>query len=116
MNKLSVCRGDVWFVDLNPTIGREQSKCRPCLVISADTFNKGPAELAVIVPITSKFRPLSWLVEITPPEGGLKTVSYVISNQLRTVSLRRFSGSCLGKIGTRTFREVEQRILFLLNL
>lgn len=31
-------RGEVWFADLNPAIGHEEAKTRPCLIIFSDTF------------------------------------------------------------------------------
>ena len=47
-------RGDVWIVDLDPTKGHEQAGKRPCLVISVDIFNQGPADLVMVLPITTK--------------------------------------------------------------
>jgi len=52
MNSTEPLRGDVWDLDLNPIIGREQAGFRPALVLSVDLFNVGPAELVVTVPIT----------------------------------------------------------------
>lgn len=115
MSKIPL-RGDIWYVDLDPTRGHEQAKKRPCLVISADTYNKGKTELAVVLPITSRYRPLSWLVEIHPPESGLNKVSYVICNQIRTVSLDRFDEIPIGKISENTFPKIEQRLKMLLYL
>lgn len=51
-------RGQVWTVDLNPVRGHEQAGHRPCVVVSADQFNRGSADLVVIVPLTSRYRPL----------------------------------------------------------
>ena len=41
-------------INLDPTIGREQAGTRPALVFSIDKFNHGPAELVIVLPITSK--------------------------------------------------------------
>ena len=112
----SIMRGDVWLVNLDPTIGREQAKCRPCLVISPELFNQGPAELVVIVPITSVFRPLSWFVPIEPPDGGLVNRSYVLCNQIRTVSRERFQGTKLGSLRATTMHLIENRLRILLEL
>ena len=54
MNNQKPSRGEIWFVDLNPVVGHEQAKIRPCLIISHDTFNHGPANLHIILPLTSK--------------------------------------------------------------
>ena len=46
-------RGEIWFLNLDPTRDHEQAGSRPALVISVDTFNHGPADLVVILPVTS---------------------------------------------------------------
>ena len=84
-------RGQIWWVNLDPVVGHEQAKKRPCIVISDNIFNTGSSGLVVIIPITSKFKKLSWLVKIEPPEGGLHIISYVLCHQIRTVSLKRLS-------------------------
>lgn len=59
-----VMRGDVWLATLDPTVGSEIRKTRPCLVIS-------PAEVhdylrtLVIAPMTSKSRPAAYRVPVT---------------------------------------------------
>ena len=47
-------RGDVWLIHLDPTKGREQKGTRPGLIVSVDEMNHGPADLVVVLPITSK--------------------------------------------------------------
>lgn len=116
MSNLIIFRGDVWMVDLNPTIGHEIAKKRPCVVISVDNYNQGTSNLAVVLPITSKFKPLSWLIFIEPPEGGLSLRSYIIGNQLRTVSLDRFTGERLGILKQKTIEQIEVRLRILLGL
>lgn len=69
-------RGDIWLADLNPTRGREQRGHRPVLVISEDIFNQGPAELAIVIPLTSTDRKIPSHVSVIPPEGGLKNTSF----------------------------------------
>lgn len=113
MNK-SIFRGSIWWVNLDPTIGHEQAKKRPCLIISHNIFNQGAAELVVILPITSKFKPISWLVEVKP--NILKSKSYIICNQIRTISTKRLLGNCIGNVNDHTLKLVEERLKFLLEL
>ena len=113
---MKIARGDVWLVDLDPVKGHEQAKQRPCVVISTDTFNNGPGKLAVIAPLTSQYRPLSWLVQIDPPHGGVLKRAYIMCHQIRTVSLTRFSGKCLGAIAPHTLGDIEFRLRILLRL
>lgn len=46
-----VRRGEVWWVRLDPTVGPEMQKTRPCLVVSPDELNRH--RMCVIVPLTS---------------------------------------------------------------
>jgi len=109
-------RGQIWIYNPDPTKGHEQAKMRPCIIVSTNGFNHGPGELAVIVPITSQYRKLSWLVEIKPPEGGLTKTSYALCNQIRTIALERLSNKPLGMITAETMIALEERLRTLLEL
>ncbi len=79
-------RADVWSINLDPTLGREQSGRRAALVVSVDKFNHGPADLIVVLPITSKNKKQPIHVSIKPPDGGLSTLSFVKCEDIRSVS------------------------------
>lgn len=72
-----IARGEIWLADLNPTRGHEQAGQRPCLVISVDLFNQGPAGLCVVLPLTTKKKDIRWHVAVAPAESGLKLASYI---------------------------------------
>lgn len=71
MSDIQPARGEVWSVNLDPSKGREQAGRRPALILSVDQFNHGPAELVVVIPITSKAKGIPFHVSVNPPEGGL---------------------------------------------
>ena len=108
-------RGEIWWVDLDPTRGHEQAGRRPALVLSVDSFNLSPAGLIVIVPVTTKAKGISLHVEIMPPEGGVKQASYAKCEDVRSVSKQRLS-TRLGKVKPHTLAAVEVRIRRLLGL
>lgn len=108
-------RGEVWLAELGPTKGREQSGTRPILILSQDIFNSGPSGLVMMAPLTTVQRDLPLHVEITPPEGGLKRKSYVMCENLRSITRERLSGR-LGSVGFSTMAEVENRLRVLLQL
>ena len=108
-------RGEVWNVDLNPTRGREQRGSRPALVVSTDRFNRGPAELVVVVPITGTERGIPLHVRIDPPEGGLKKRSFVKCEDVRSVSRERLTRRW-GVVSRATLSAVEDRLRILLEL
>ncbi len=111
----SPSRGEVWRVDLEPVRGHEQGRVRPALVISNDVFNHGPVGLVTIVPITTKSRPIRTFLRIDPPEGGLPQVSFIICDQVRTISKERLLKP-FGAVSDPILAEVEQRLRFLLEL
>ena len=108
-------RGEVRVVDLDPTRGREQAGRRPALIVSVDLFNQGPADLVVMLPITSKAKGIPLHVSITPPEGGVKMPSYVKCEDIRSVSKQRLT-KLLGNVSAETMREVEDRLAVLLGM
>ena len=60
-------KGEVWLVNLEPTIGDEMRKTRPAVVMSADAL--GVLALRAVVPLTNwqdKFRDWEWLVRVDP--------------------------------------------------
>jgi mRNA interferase MazF len=110
-------RCEIWSVRLDPVEGREQGRQRPALVVSDDTFNHGPAEIVVVVPLTTRHRSEfdSFRTSVKPPDGGLSAVSYVMPDQIRAISTGRL-GRRLGRVGPTTLAEVEDRIRILLGL
>jgi len=106
-------RGDVWLIHLDPTKGREQKGTRPGLIVSVDEMNHGPADLVVVLPITSKEKGIPFHVEVSPPEGGLKERSFIKCEDIRSVSKERL-GSRWGSVSRGTMRAVEDRLRLLL--
>jgi mRNA interferase MazF len=106
-------RGDVWLVDLDPTMGHEQNGGRPALIISADELNLSPVGLVAVLPMTSKARKLPSRVRIAPPAGGLAMESWVICEQIRTVSKQRLV-TRLGRVTPATLGAVVDIVKILL--
>lgn len=62
-------QGDIWLINLDPSIGAEIRKTRPAVIVNDDTLGKLP--LKVIVPITNwndKYEIAPWMVNIKPNE------------------------------------------------
>ena len=115
MSAIHPSRGEVWTVTLDPTKGREQAGKRPALVLSVDTFNHGPADLVVVLPMTSKSKGIPFHVPIKVPEGGLKLESFVKCEDVRSISKERLIQR-LGAVGPKTMESVEYRLRVLLGL
>jgi len=109
-------RGDVWLADLDEGRGREQAGVRPVLVVSATEIGTGPSDLAVIVPLTTTYRPgLPLHVPVTPPDGGTRRASYAMTEQIRAVSRHRLLEPW-GAVDAETLRQVDRRLLVVLDL
>lgn len=102
---------------LDPTIGREQKKTRPAVVVSANRLNESPVELVVVVPLTKTHRPgIPLHIEVRPPEGGLQDVSYAMPEQIRCVSTLRLVKR-LGKISSgKKLAEIDDALKITLSL
>ena len=108
-------RGDVWQANLNPTMGHETRGMRPCLIVSVDLFNRGPAGLVVVLPITTRDKGIPLHVAVDPPEGGLTKRSYVRCEEPRSISKERLTKR-LGELAAPTMEEVSDRLRILLGL
>lgn len=108
-------RGEIWLADLNPTRGREQAGRRPVLVVSEDLFNRGPAGLAIVLPMTSTVRNVPSHVPVAPPEGGVRNRSAILCEAIRSVSVERLVVRW-GAVDRRTMADVEDRLRILLRL
>ncbi len=115
---LAPSRGEVWWGDLNPPTGHEQAGRRPVLVISADAFNRGPAGMVAIAPITSRDKGIPLHVRVDPPEGGLDVPSFVMCDQLRTISTDRLDArrGATGRLSPGLMAEVEDRVRVFFDL
>lgn len=99
-------RGEVWWVDLNPTKGSEIRKTRPVVVISSDTLRALP--LRLVVPITGwkqQFKKQYSHVYLSPSKlNGLGKASAADTLQLRATALERFQS----KLGSLTASELAE--------
>lgn len=84
-------RGEVWLVNLDPTIGAEIRKTRPAVIVSSDLV--GILPLRVIVPLTDwkeRYDVAPWMVRIDPtPANGLSKPSAADCFQVRSVATAR---------------------------
>jgi mRNA interferase MazF len=108
-------RGEVWLADLNPTRGHEQAGLRPVLVFSQTLFNRGPAGLVVVLPLTSTLRDIPTHVPLSPPEGGLKTPSAILCDAIRSIAKERLVRKW-GVVSPATMEAVADRARILLDL
>jgi mRNA interferase MazF len=77
------------WVILDPTVGAEIKKTRPCLIVSPDEINNY-LKTVIIVPLTSVKRDLPTRIPIkSTKQSGLPNDSYAVLDQLKTVDKSR---------------------------
>ena len=110
-------RGAVLEVNLDPSLGREYMKTRPCLVVQSDRLNKY-SQLTVVVPITGaenikRLGPT--FIPIRKGEAGLSKDSVAICHQIRVVDESRL-GKQLGYVKQETMQAVARALKVVLDL
>jgi mRNA interferase MazF len=105
----------VWLIDFGDPVGREQSGCRPAVVVSAEMFNDSRAGVVVVVPLTTAHRGLPSYVEIEPGAPGLEEISYAKCEDVKSISEQRLLGR-LGVVDYAALFEISRALRFLLDL
>ncbi len=109
------CRGDVYLVNFDPTLGSEIKKTRPAVIIQNDLGNRFNS-ITIVAPITSaKRKAYRVYVQITAPEGGLKKDSTVLLDQIRATDKQRLN-KCLGHLSDETMARIDKALMISLGL
>jgi len=96
-----ILRGDIYWADLNPTIGHEQAGLRPVLVVSRDIFNKHSGTV-IAAAITSQPQKAGFPLTLELNSVELPKKSWVKISQVRILSVKRLGK----KIGSASAAEV----------
>lgn len=105
-------QGEVWFVDLEPTGGRERAGRRPAVAVSVDQLGGGPSGLVIVVPLTRTDHEQRMHVPIDPPNGGIRQRSYATPEMVRSVSRDRLVERW-GTLDDATLIEIARRVRLL---
>lgn len=89
-------RGEIWLVNLDPTVGSEIKKSRPCLVISPEELNDN-LRTVIVAPMTSQGFHAPFRIPVT--HAGTKGL--IVLDQLRTVDKVRLNKK-LGTLSAKT--------------
>lgn len=104
-------RGEVWWVNFDPSVGDEIQKQRPAVIVSNDASNKHLNRVQV-VPITSSVDRLFPSEAYVSLNGEARKA---VADQLATSSKARF-GSQIGRLSQDDMKKVEQAIRVQLGL
>ncbi len=111
----AVRRGDVYVVDLDPTVGHEIKKRRPVLIVSPTEFNR--RNMPLVAPITSGGAAARLgLMTISLTGAGTQTTGVVLCNQLRTLDIRQRGGKRIEHLPDEITGAVAARIADIYEL
>jgi len=112
-------RGDIYWANLKPRSGSEQSGKRPVLVISHNVFNKTEKWRSIIVaPLTTsknQSRRGPTVVYLQKDEANLKQNGYILCHQVTTIDRAKIT-KYIGKLPPNILQEVEQGLLIALGM
>ena len=109
-NSISIKRGDIVWIDFNPTRGHEQSGLRPAVVISTEKYHSFSG-LILVCPMTSKGKDYFFEVAIRGPKGR----SFVLADQLRTFDMKERVIKKTGKVSETEMGEILAKVSVLLE-
>jgi len=107
----SLKRGDVVWVNLDPTVGAEIRKQRPCVIVSRSVLNDKRLTV-VVVPLSSSSTPRPPLVVAVPSAGANSNARI---DQIRAIDKSRISATA-GKLNRAELEAVEQGLRAVLEL
>lgn len=99
-----ILRGEIYWADLNPTIGNERAGFRPILIISNDIFNSRSGTV-IAMAITSQPQKAGFPLTYKLPNNELPKQSWVKISQVRTLSTLRIKEK-LGRVEPEDFYQI----------
>jgi mRNA interferase MazF len=112
---MTILRGEIYQVDLDPVRGSEIRKKRPAVIVSSDAINRSAA-VVIVCPLTdhdNKFSPIH--IEIPGGEGGLSKGSVAHCGQVRAIDKERL-GNKLGSIDRFRMAQISKGLKIALDI
>jgi len=104
-------RGEIWWVRLDPTLGSETAKTRPCVILSGNVFNR-LRRTVVVIPLSTSPKPSPPL--LVPVQcDGREVVA--VTDQVRAIAKQRLDRR-LGELSSEDLKAVEQGVREVLEL
>ncbi len=86
---LTYKRGEIWWINLQPTLGNETDKKRPCLILQNDVGNRN-SSTTIIAPLLRGAKTYPFVVNVTKTDqNGLDEDRYINLSQMRAVDAQR---------------------------
>lgn len=117
MTVLTIRRGDIFWVSLSGSQGREiDLKVRPAVVVSINDINTKPLVVAVVPGTRTAPRHFRNVVHVrATPENGLNNDTTFLCHQIRALDHDRFQSRC-GTLDMTSLRKLETAVKYSLGL
>lgn len=117
MSDSEVVRGSVWYVAMDPVVGRELRKTRPCVVVQTNAANRR-SPVTIVCPLVSARGRGGDLFNVRVPigDGGVVKESLVQCNQIRVVDRARLRGRAMGALSDEVMMQVTAGLRALLDI
>lgn len=99
-------RGEIWFIEFFPSIGKEIKDPHPALVVSVDELNRSAWGLIVVCPITTARKQAHFRLHVPLAPPAVKRPSVIRCDQVKSLSAERFIKRLGGADGA-TMQKVE---------
>jgi mRNA interferase MazF len=107
-------RGEIWWVNLDPTVGSETAKKRPCIILQNDVGN-ARSDTTMVAPLLKGSKTYPFVVNIEATAGnGLDENRGIHLEQMRVVDNRRIDNK-LGTIEDKYWSEIEKAVCIVLG-
>ncbi len=109
---MTVRRGEIYFIDLNPVRGREQGGRRPVLVVSGAAINMRPLVITVVPGTDGSNVPRDHphSVRVAPDDSGLPQETVFLCFQIRATDPRRFLTPPAGQVTDSVMESIEDAL------
>ena len=115
--KISMKRGEIWLINLDPTVGAEIRKSRPAVIVNDDALGKLP--LKIIVPLTDwkdHYSIAPWMIKIKPDSiNNLSKTSADDCFQVRSVSVEPIT-KMIGNISEIQMKKINSGLASVLKI
>jgi len=106
---------DIYWVDLEPAVGSETRKPRPCIIIQGDLSNR-QSQTFIVAPLLPNHKTWSFAINLTlSSNNGLDKDRYINLKQMRSVDISRM-GKKQGSLEIKYLPQIKRGISFVFDL
>lgn len=115
MKGISLHRGEIWYANLSPGVGSEQTGVRPCVIIQNNTGNEYSPTTLIAPCTTGNKPPIPTHIILEKGEGNMRGKSIVLLEQIRAIDTSRLRTK-IGELDENAMQLINQAISISVGL